>query len=98
MKFVSTRVERSGERLRLTGELTMHGVIKPVTLDVEYGGRVKHQQMGERVGFSARGSLLRKDWGLAWNQVLDTGGLALSDKIELDLEIEASKTASFHSA
>jgi polyisoprenoid-binding protein YceI len=47
--------------------------------------------MGERAGFSARGALNRKDWGLSWNQVLDAGGLALADKIELHFEIEATK-------
>ncbi len=79
LKFVSTNVEKSGENeYRMTGDLTMHGVTKPVALDVEFGGRVKHPQMGERVGFSARGTLNRKDWGLVWNQVLDAGGLALS--------------------
>ncbi len=69
----------------------MHGVTKPVTLDVEYAGRATHPQMGERAGFSARGTLNRKDWGLTWNQTLDAGGFALADKIEINLEIEATK-------
>lgn len=94
LKFVSTKVAKTGEsEFKLTGDLTMHGVTKPVTLDVEYGGRATHAQMGERTGFSARGAINRKDWGLTWNQVLDAGGLALSDKIELHLEIEATKAA-----
>ena len=61
--------------------------------DVEYAGRSKHAYLGERIGFSARGVLNRREWGLVWNQTLDTGGLALSDKIELQLEIQATKPA-----
>jgi len=92
LKFVSTKVEKTGDsEFKLSGDLTMHGATKPVTVDVEYGGRAKHPQMGERVGFSARGAINRKDWGLTYNQVLDAGGLALSDKIELHFEIEATK-------
>jgi len=92
LKFVSTKVDATNPTdFKLTGDLTMHGVTKSVTLDVEYAGRAKHPQMGERVGFSARGALSRKEWGLVYNQVLEAGGLALSDKIELQLEIEATK-------
>jgi polyisoprenoid-binding protein YceI len=94
LQFVGKTVEKtSSNEFKLTGDLTMHGITKPVTLDVEYGGRAKHPQMGERAGFSARGSLHRKDWDLTWNQVLEAGGFALSDKIELILEIEAVKAA-----
>jgi polyisoprenoid-binding protein YceI len=91
--FKGTSVERSGDNYKLTGDLTMHGLTKPVTLEVEYAGRAKHPQMGERAGFSARGTLNRKDWDLTWNQVLDAGGLALGDKIEIHLEIEAVKAS-----
>ncbi|MGO8999116.1 MAG: YceI family protein [Polyangiaceae bacterium] len=95
LKFVSTKVESTGENeFKVTGDLTMHGVTKPVTLDVEYAGRAKHDRMGERIGFSARGHLSRKEWGLVYNQVLEAGGLALSDKIDLQLEIEATKATS----
>lgn len=92
LKFVSTKVEKTGDKeFKLSGDLTMHGITKPVTLDVEYGGRATHPQMGERAGFSARGALNRKDWGLTFNQTLDTGGVALSDKIELQFEVEATR-------
>lgn len=94
LTFKGTTVERAGDQhYVVTGELAMHGVTKPVTLDVEYVGRAKHRQMGERAGFSARGSLNRKDWGLTWNQTLDAGGFALGDKIEIHLEIEATKAS-----
>jgi polyisoprenoid-binding protein YceI len=94
LKFVATKIEKTGDNeFKLDGDLTMHGATHPVSLDVEYNGRAKHPQMGERAGFSARGSLNRKEWGLVWNQALDAGGLALSDKIEIVLEIEAIKAA-----
>jgi polyisoprenoid-binding protein YceI len=90
--FASTKVERGSEgKYNLTGDLTMHGITKPVTLEVEYGGRITHPQMGQRVGFSAHGHLSRKEWGLVYNQVLEAGGVALSDKVELNIEVEATK-------
>jgi polyisoprenoid-binding protein YceI len=99
LKFASTKVEKTGDsEFKLTGDLTMHGVTHAVTLDVEYGGRMKHPQMGERAGFTARGSLNRKDWGITWNQALDAGGLALSDKVDLHIEIEAVKVAATKAA
>jgi polyisoprenoid-binding protein YceI len=94
LTFVGTGIERSGDNeYKLTGELTMHGVTKPVSLDVEYIGRSRHPTLGERVGFSAKGALHRKDWGLTYNQILEAGGLALGDKVDLQLEIEVTKVA-----
>jgi polyisoprenoid-binding protein YceI len=91
--FKSTKVERVGDKFRLTGDLTIRAVTKPVTLDVEYADRAQHGQMGNRMGFLAHGSLNRKDWGLTWNQTLDGGGLALSEDIEIHLGIEATKAS-----
>jgi polyisoprenoid-binding protein YceI len=94
MTFKSTAVERGKDgHFKVTGDLTLRGVTKPVVLDVEYGGRSKHPQMGERVGFSASTSINRKDFGVSFNQVLDNGGVALSDKVDITLEIEATKAA-----
>jgi polyisoprenoid-binding protein YceI len=91
MTFKSTSVSGSKSEFKVTGDLTLRGVTKPVVLDVEYSGRVKHPQMGERVGFSAHTSINRKDFGVNFNQVLDAGGLALSEKVDINLEIEATK-------
>jgi polyisoprenoid-binding protein YceI len=91
IEFRSTMVERAGAHFKVTGDLTIHGVKKPVTLDVEYAGRAKHPQMGERIGFSAKTSINRKDFGLIWNQVLEAGGIAVGENIEIQIEIEASK-------
>jgi polyisoprenoid-binding protein YceI len=92
MTFKSTAVERvSAEKFKVTGDLTLRGVTKPVVLDVEYNGRSKHPQMGERVGFSANTSINRKDFGVSYNQVLEAGGFAISEKVEIHIEIEATK-------
>jgi polyisoprenoid-binding protein YceI len=91
MTFKSTAVERAGDKFKVTGDLTLRGVTKPIVLDVEYGGRSKHPQMGERVGFSASTSINRKDFGVAYNQLLEAGGVAISDKVDIQLEIEATK-------
>lgn len=94
MTFKSTGVEQSKNGdLRLRGNLTMHGVTRPVTLDVEFAGTQKDPWGGFRAGFSARTSLDRKDFGLTWNQVLETGGVVVGDKVDVDIEIEAVKQA-----
>jgi polyisoprenoid-binding protein YceI len=93
MTFKSTSVAGSKNAFKVTGDLTLRGVTKPVVLDVEYSGRVKHPQMGERVGFSAHTSINRKDFGVSFNQVLDTGGLAVSEKVDINLEVEATKAS-----
>jgi polyisoprenoid-binding protein YceI len=91
--FRSTKVERAGDDFKVTGDLTMRGVTRPVTLDVEYADRGKRRPMGQRASFFARSSLKRRDWGLNWHQILDTGGLAIGDTIEILLGIEATKAS-----
>jgi polyisoprenoid-binding protein YceI len=91
MTFASTAVERSGEHFKVTGDLALHGVVKPIVIEVEFAGRMTHPQMGERAGFSARAHLNRKDFGVTFNQVLDNGGLALGEKVDISIEVEATK-------
>jgi polyisoprenoid-binding protein YceI len=93
IEFKSTAIERQGEALRLTGDLTIHGVTHPVTLEVEYAGRVKDPWGGERVGFSAKTAISRKDFGLTWNILLEAGGVTVGDKVEIGIEVEAVKAA-----
>jgi polyisoprenoid-binding protein YceI len=93
MKFTSTSVGKEGGDLKVTGDLTLHGITKPVTLTVEPLGGAKDPWGGERVGFSAKGSLDRKDFGLTWNQAMEAGGLMVGEKIELVLDIQAVKQA-----
>jgi len=93
--FKSTVVESAGEqRYRVTGDLTIHGVTKPVVLDVMEEGRTKDPWGGERIGFSATTRIDRRDFGLTWNQLIESGGLVVGNEIRISLEVEASKTAS----
>ena len=82
----------SGDRFKLTGDLTIHGVTREVTLDVTSEGRGKDPWGGERAGFSAATKIKRSDFGLTWNQVLETGGIAVGDEIKISLDIEAVKS------
>ena len=92
ISFKSTRVELHGKVLRITGDLTMHGVTKPVTLEGEYVGAmgVGAQQ---RIGFSATARLNRLDWGITWNRAVEGGGMLLGDDVTLEIAISAIRTA-----
>jgi len=99
IRFLSTRIEKvSGDRYRLTGELTIHGVTRSVALEAEYGGRGKDPWGNERVGFTAKGAIDRKDFGLVWNQALETGGVLVSDRVDLELEVQAVRAAATKAA
>ncbi|HEY7295261.1 MAG TPA: YceI family protein [Dehalococcoidia bacterium] len=91
--FTSTKVEKvSDTRWKIAGNLDMHGVSKPVTLDTEYLGQAKHPFSGQtRAGFRATTSIDRGDWGLSWNAALDTGAKYVGEKVEITLEIMAGK-------
>jgi polyisoprenoid-binding protein YceI len=97
--FRSSKVEVAGEdRYRVTGNLTVHGITQPVVLDVTYEGSGKDPWGGERAGFSATTTIDRKHFGLEWNKALETGGLLVGEKVELNLEIEAVKQAAQQAA
>lgn len=90
LTFKSTKVERTGDdTLAVTGELTIRDVTRTVVLAVTDNGRVKDPWGAQRAGFSAYLTLSRKEFGLTWNAVLEAGGVAVSDKVEIALEIEA---------
>ncbi|MFQ5435320.1 MAG: YceI family protein [Anaerolineae bacterium] len=94
LTFVSKRVEKTGEDTgKLIGDLTIRGISKEVTLDVEYAGQAKSPWGMTSAGFSASTSINRKDWELNWNQVLETGGFLVGDKINIDIEVEIVKQA-----
>jgi len=89
MTFVGTQVKRVGEgQFELTGDLTLRDVKHPVTLHVEQTGGGKDPWGNQRLGFQAKGTLLRSDFGLRWNQALETGGVLVSDKVELEVEVQ----------
>lgn len=90
--FKSTKVEKTGETTgRLHGNLTIKGVTKPVTLDVEYLGQAKSPWGTTSAGFSAKASIDRKDFGLNWNVALETGGILVGDKVSITIELEVVK-------
>jgi polyisoprenoid-binding protein YceI len=91
IEFASKRVETRGNGFALVGDLTVHGVTREVTWDLDYDGTVKDPWGGTRAGFSATTEVNRKDWGLTWNVALETGGFVVSDKVRLNVEIEAVK-------
>jgi len=90
--FKSTRIDGvNGDSFTLTGDLTIHGVTRPVTLAVTSEGRGKDPWGGERAGFSATGKIKRSEFGLTWNQVLETGGFVVGDDIKISLDVELVK-------
>lgn len=90
--FESKRIERLGDnRGRVVGDLTIRDVTREVVLDVEYAGMARSPWGTTSAGFSATTTLDRKEWGLTWNQALETGGVLVGDKIKVDIEIELVK-------
>lgn len=91
ISFRSTAIEGTLDEFRLTGDLTIHGVRRPVTFDVTHEGRGKDPWGGERIGFSATGKIKRSDFGLTWNAALETGGFLVGDDVKISLDVEAVK-------
>ena len=90
MTYRSTGVRADGDDFVVDGELTLHGVTKPVSLNLEIHGFLPDSPFGDtRVGFSAKGEINREDFGISFNSALDSGGVALSHKVQIELEIEA---------
>ena len=88
--FRSTKVEPLGDdRLRVTGDLTIRGVTREVVLDAEYAGTGKDAYGRTRVAFSARTEIDRDDFGVNWNMVLETGGVLVGKKVQIELEVQA---------
>ncbi len=89
--FKSTKVERvEGHSYKVTGDLTMHGVTKPVTFDAEYAGEAIKDPYGlQRTGLNGRTKISRKEWGLTWHPTLETGGAVVSDEVKIEFELEA---------
>jgi polyisoprenoid-binding protein YceI len=93
--FRSSKVEKVDEKTyRITGELTLHGVTRQVTLDAEALGGGKDPWGNQRIGFQAETSLNRKDFGLGWNQVLEAGGVLVGEKVDISLDVQAVASAS----
>jgi polyisoprenoid-binding protein YceI len=89
MTFRSTNVRPDGDDFVVTGDLTLHGVTKPVELAVEVNGFTKDPFGGTRAGFSASGQINRRDFGITIDMPMDAGGAVVGDKIQIHLEVEA---------
>ena len=89
LTFRSTGVEgRLGESFKLTGDLTIHGVTRPVVLDVTSEGQIKDAWGGLRSGFTATTRIKRSEFGLTWNQLLEAGGVTVSDEVKISLDVQ----------
>ncbi|TPQ21315.1 YceI family protein [Streptomyces sporangiiformans] len=94
MTFRSTEAQAlGGDDYRITGDLTILGTTKPLSIDLEFNGSAKDPFGNERVGFEGKAEILRSEWGLTWNAALETGGVLVSDKIKLNFDISAIKNA-----
>lgn len=91
LTFSATEMKKDGDDYKISGDLTLHGVTKPVTLNVEYGGIAKDPWGNEKAGFSINGKLNRKDFGLTWNAALETGGVLVSEEVKLNIELQLVK-------
>jgi polyisoprenoid-binding protein YceI len=93
MTFKSTKVEKKGEEdYAVTGDLTIHGVTKPVTFAVEGPSQPGKDPYGNiRIGLSATTKINRKDFGLSWNAALETGGILIGEDVQISLEVQFIK-------
>jgi polyisoprenoid-binding protein YceI len=92
LTFVSKKVKQADtSHAQLVGDLTMHGVTHEVTLNVEFNGTAKSPWGTTSAGFSAETKINRKDWGLVWNQTLETGGVLVGEVITISIELELVK-------
>jgi len=96
--FTSTDVSRDGEDWTITGDLTIKGVSKPVSVPFEFTGSAQDPFGNIRVGFEGGTTIKRSDWGMSFNAALETGGVLVSDKIKLEFDISAIKNAPEQSA
>ena len=87
--FVSTHVERDGDEWDITGDLSINGVTRPVTIEFEETGSAKDPFGNTRVGFEGSTTIDRRDWGLTFQAALETGGVMISDRIKLEFDISA---------
>ncbi|NUK14607.1 YceI family protein [Streptomyces lunaelactis] len=94
MTFRSTHAEQlGGDKYRITGDLTIKDVTRPLSIDLDFNGSATDPYGNERVGFEGSADILRSDWGLGWNAALETGGVLVGDKVKLLFDISAIKAA-----
>ncbi len=89
LTFTAAKGAKISKKGKLKGDLTIHGVTKPVSFDVEFLGAAKDPWGNQRTAFTASTKISRKDYGLTWNKALDAGGVMLGDEVALNLQVEA---------
>lgn len=89
LTFQSDRIEGTPGHFTVSGKLTIHGVTREVKLSGSFEGHASDPWGGKRVGYSAYGTINRKDFGLTWNAALETGGVVVGDEIRIELNVEA---------
>ena len=87
--FTSTRVEGSGDSFTVYGNLTVHGTTREVALETTFEGRGSDPWGNERIGYEAHAKISRKEFGLEWNQALETGGVLVGDEVKIEINAEA---------
>lgn len=93
LRFEGTEYKVSGDEAKLTGNLTIRGITKPVTLNVEFGGIVVDPYGQTKAGFTVTGKISRKEFGLTWNAVTEAGSVVVSDEIKIAAEVQLVKQA-----
>ena len=93
LRFDGKKYEARGDTAKLHGDLTIRGITKPITLDVEYGGTVNDPYGQTKAGFSVTGKVSRKEFGLLWNALTESGGVVVSDQIKIHAEVQLIKQA-----
>jgi polyisoprenoid-binding protein YceI len=90
LTFTSTRITKRGaDAFNVAGDLTIHGVTRPVNLNVSFLGKAKDPWGNERLGFEGETTINRKDFGLGWNAALETGGFLVGDEVKIGLSVQA---------
>jgi polyisoprenoid-binding protein YceI len=98
LTFVTTKLTGKGSDYKVTGDLTIRGVTKEVTLDGEVSGPVNDPWGNTRFGISVSGKVNRKEWGLSWNAALEAGGFVVSDDVRLSVELELTQAVAVPAA
>lgn len=93
LRFVGKKYESSGDEAKLHGDLTIRGITKPVTVNVEFGGIVVDPYGQTKAGFTVSGKISRKEFGLTWSAVTEAGQVVVSDEIRVHCEIQLVKQA-----
>ncbi|MEO6327393.1 MAG: YceI family protein [Ginsengibacter sp.] len=93
LKFTGNKYEGTGDEAKVYGDLTIHGITKPITVNVEYGGTVVDPYGQTKAGFTVTAKISRKDFGLTWNAITEGGGIVVSDEVKIHGEIQLIKQA-----